>query len=400
MVRRDIAVVGCGTAGLTAALLLVRDGHRVTLFERFAVPEPIGSGLMLQPTGMAVLRALGLDAAILNHGARIDRLLGKADGDRAVLDVHYSALRGRTAFGLGIHRAALFAVLHDAVVAAGVKAETGRCVTGSPIDAGIRRRLAFEDATVSRPFDLVVDAAGSRSPLAPPTGRTLPYGALWATLDWPVDSTLQDAVLEQRYRAASVMIGVLPIGTHPADARPKAALFWSIRGDRVDDWRAAGLDSWKDAVRAIWPAVAPLLDQIQEPDQLTYARYAHRTLARPNETALLHIGDSWHSASPQLGQGANMALLDAYALALALRESSEIPGALAHAIQLRRGHVHLYQALTAWLTPVYQSDSHALPWVRDRVVGPLSKLWPITWLQPALVSGLVGRPLKRLGLDA
>jgi 2-polyprenyl-6-methoxyphenol hydroxylase-like FAD-dependent oxidoreductase len=48
MVRQDIAVVGCGTAGLAAALLLVRDDHRVTLFERFEAPEPIGSGLMLQ----------------------------------------------------------------------------------------------------------------------------------------------------------------------------------------------------------------------------------------------------------------------------------------------------------------------------------------------------------------
>jgi salicylate hydroxylase len=43
----DIAVAGCGTAGLAAALLLHRDGHRVTLFERFAEPAPIGSGLMI-----------------------------------------------------------------------------------------------------------------------------------------------------------------------------------------------------------------------------------------------------------------------------------------------------------------------------------------------------------------
>jgi 2-polyprenyl-6-methoxyphenol hydroxylase-like FAD-dependent oxidoreductase len=273
-------------------------------------------------------------------------------------------------------------------------------VIDSPIVAGVGRRLIFENGAVSRPFDLVVDAAGSRSRLAPPTGRTLPYGALWATLDWPANSALQNDVLEQRYRAASVTIGVLPIGTQPADARPKAALFWSIRGDQIDAWRAAGIDAWKDKARAIWPAVAPLLDQIKNPDQLTHARYAHRTLARPYAPALIHIGDSWHSASPQLGQGANMALLDAYALALALREAPDIDGALARAIRLRRGHVRLYQALTAMLTPVYQSDSRVLPWTRDRVVGPLSKLWPITWLQPALVSGLIGRPLQPLKLEA
>jgi salicylate hydroxylase len=50
-------------------------------------------------------------------------------------------------------------------------------------------------------------------------------------------------------------------------------------------------------------------------------------------------------------------------------------------------------------TPVYQSDSHLLPWLRDRVVGPLAKLWPATAILAAMVSGLIGRPLKPLGLD-
>lgn len=87
------------------------------------------------------------------------------------------------------------------------------------------------------------------------------------------------------------------------------------------------------------------------PDQLTFARYAHRTLPTPAEAGIIHIGDAWHSASPQLGQGANMALLDAYALALALRGSPDVAAALGKAIAMRRRHVHLYQALTALFTP-------------------------------------------------
>ncbi len=143
-------------------------------------------------------------------------------------------------------------------------------------------------------------------------------------------------------------------------------------------------------------ATRALLDQIRSPDQLTFARYAHRTLPTPAEAGMIHIGDAWHSASPQLGQGANMALLDAYALALALRGSPDVAAALGQAIAMRRRHVHLYQALTALFTPVYQSDSHALPFVRDRIVGPLSKLWPATRIQAAMVSGLIGNPLKPL----
>ncbi|NEU34098.1 NAD(P)-binding protein, partial [bacterium LRH843] len=70
----DIAIAGCGPAGLASALLLHRDGHRVTVFERFDTPRPIGSGLMIQPTGLAVLRELGLERELTAHGAPIARL--------------------------------------------------------------------------------------------------------------------------------------------------------------------------------------------------------------------------------------------------------------------------------------------------------------------------------------
>jgi salicylate hydroxylase len=148
----------------------------------------------------------------------------------------------------------------------------------------------------------------------------------------------------------------------------------------------------------LWPATRSLLDQITSPDQLTFARYAHRTLPSPAETSMIHIGDAWHSASPQLGQGANMALLDAYALALALRPASDLPSALTRAVVIRWRHVILYQALTALFTPVYQSDSNLLPIIRDRLVGPLSKVWPATRIQAAMVSGLIGNPLGPLDL--
>jgi len=393
----DIAIAGCGPCGLTVALLLHRAGHHVTLFERFDVPQPIGSGLMLQPTGMAVLSRLGLLDAAIAQGARVDRLFGRA-GDRVVLDVHYAALRHRGMFGIGIHRASLFAILHEAVVQAGIAIHTGRTLTGSVV-VGAKRALRLADGETSDPYDLVVDALGTRTPLAPPTGRELAYGALWASLDWPQDAGFDPHALAQRYERASIMAGVLPIGTPPHATVPKAAFFWSIRADRLEDWRRKGLASWKARVLALWPDCAPLLDGIDDPGQLTFARYAHRTLAAPAEPALVHIGDAWHSASPQLGQGANMALLDAWALSKGLAEKDSIDEGIRHGISLRRRHVLTYQWLTALFTPVYQSDSRMLPLIRDRVVGPLSKLWPATTIQAAMVSGLVGNPLPPLGLD-
>lgn len=400
MQRLDIAVAGCGPAGLATALLLHRDGHRVTLFDRFDAPQPVGSGLMIQPTGFAVLQQLGLADALLDHGARVDRLHGEAgNSGRVVLNVRYSALGKHAGFGVGVHRATLFALLHDAVVAEGIAVETGCAVAGSgPLPDG-RRRLVLENGPSIGPFDLVIDALGTRTPLAPPCGRELAYGALWGTLDWPAEAGFDPAALEQRYRRASVMVGVLPIGRFPGGARQQAAFFWSLRADRLEHWRLAGLDVWKAEVAELWPATQSLLDQIASPDQLTFARYAHRTLQVPAEAAMIHIGDAWHSASPQLGQGANMALLDAYALTLALRQTGDVPSALARAVATRRRHVRLYQALTSMFTPVYQSDSHVLPFVRDQLVGPLSNLWPATQIQAAMVSGLIGDPLKRLNLS-
>ncbi|UIJ45897.1 FAD-dependent monooxygenase [Sphingomonas cannabina] len=386
MRRLEVAVAGCGVAGLAAALLLRRDGHRVTLFERFAEPGPLGSGLMIQPTGQAVLRAMGAEAAVIAHGARIDRLAGEAGGSgRTVLDVRYAAL-GRAAYGIGIHRATLFHILYRLVLAEGITLEAGRTVQS----AG-EGRLRFADGSDAGPFDLIVDALGARSVLAGEPARTLPYGALWASVPWRGD--FDPNALQQRYRAASVMAGVLPIGKPPGGAAPQCAFFWSLRGDRLSAWRADGLELWKAEVARLWPATQPLLDAITAPEQLTFAHYAHRTLARPWAPGLIHIGDAWHSTSPQLGQGANMALLDAYALTLALRA-----GDPAQAIRLRRGHVRLYQAMSALFTPVYQSDGRLLPFLRDWLVGPLSKRWPATRLQAAMVSGLVGDPLKTLGL--
>lgn len=371
-------------------MLLHRDGHRVTLFERFDNPGPLGSGLLIQPTGQAVLRALGLEAELLARSARVKRLIGHA-GDRCVLDVRYAALK-RGGVGIGVHRATLFAILYDAVLAESIPIEAGRAITGCTDG-----RLHFGEGAQAGRFDLIVDAMGSRSPLVPAT-RPLAFGALWADLDWAGDF-IPDA-LQQRYRRASVMAGVLPIGTPAHAAGPRAALFWSLRGDRLAEWRAEGLEAWKAEVLALWPATAPLLDQIAAPEQLTFAAYAHRTLRHPVEPGLIHIGDSWHSTSPQLGQGANMALLDAWALALGLRRCRTLTDALAETVRLRRDQIALYQALSRLLTPLYQSDGTAIPWLRDRVMGPVSKLWPFTAAQAALVSGAVGHPLARLGLDA
>ena len=140
----------------------------------------------------------------------------------------------------------------------------------------------------------------------------------------------------------------------------------------------------------------PLLAQIRSREQLVFATYAHRTLTTPVQRGVVHIGDSWHCTSPQLGQGANMALLDALALSRMLEQINSLEEALGAYFQARIWQIRLYQAASWSFTPAYQSDSALYAAVRDWVMAPLSRIAPISTLLAGLVSGALGAPLARI----
>ncbi|MCC5958463.1 MAG: FAD-dependent monooxygenase [Rhodobacteraceae bacterium] len=378
-----IAIAGAGIGGLAAAAALAQAGHRVVVFDQFVEARPVGSGLVIQPVGLNVLHQIGAGDAALARGTRIHRMLGhEADGGHRVLDVHYDR-PGGARFGLGIHRAALFAVLLDAAISAGAEIVTGHKVTGQH-----DRRLYFEGRKDAGPFQMIIDASGARSPLSPLRAKPLGYGALWATVDWPEQTGLPCDELRQIYRQASRMLGVLPIGTLPGDRAQKAAIFWSLPASSHENWRENGIRKWQAEAAALWPEYAPFADQITEPEQMAMARYSHGTLRKPWGQGIVHIGDAAHRASPQLGQGANMALLDAWALAQAWEHAQ---GDGARAMQLyaraRRWHVRIYQTMSWAFTPQYQSDSRILPVLRDRLLFPMSMVPPLPHILSRLVCG-------------
>ncbi|MEM7406728.1 MAG: NAD(P)/FAD-dependent oxidoreductase [Pseudomonadota bacterium] len=387
---RDIAIVGCGPAGLGAAIALHDDGHRVHLLDRLAAPEPIGSGLLLQPTGLAVARELGLDHALRELGNPIDRLYGLTAPDaRIALDVPYAAL-ANGAHGLGIHRGALFQVLLDAAAARNIPVTTHFDATAVEATTHGRFRVVAADGQASEPCELVVNAAGTHSPLADGYRMPLAFGALWGTLDWPANGPFEARWLQQRYRRADIMIGVLPVGRINPEGPDKVTLFWSLEVDTYARWQAEGLGAWKQQVLSLWPETACLLDQIERPEQLTLATYAHRTLRRPYASGVVHLGDAAHSTSPQLGQGANMALLDCAALRQALRTHSDLTAAQRAYARQRWLHVRLYQTMSLLLTPVFQSRGRILPALRDRLFGPMRHVPGMPWLMAAVVAGRIG----------
>jgi 2-polyprenyl-6-methoxyphenol hydroxylase-like FAD-dependent oxidoreductase len=375
MQKLTIAVLGAGIGGLAVARFLAEAGHDVTMIERFATPRPVGSGLVVQPVGLAVLDALGLEAR--KFGQPIARMYGRS-GRHVALDVSYPAHQP----GLAIHRGALFQLLWGD---SGLKVVMGAEVTAAPI-VGHQRMVLCAGRDPMGPFDLVIDASGAQSPLSPLRARLLPFGALWAHVPWPSASRLPTHQLTQAYQGARRMAGVLPCGHMQGNPTPLAAVFWSLPRAALDAWHDADFDAWRTDAIAFWPDFAPFLSPLSAKD-FTAARYSHGTLRHPFAPALAFIGDSAHRASPQLGQGANMALLDAMALARALQAASDLAQALTAYAAIRRRHLWLYQSLSAALTPMFQSHSRAVPWLRDRLLGPAARVWPMPRLLGKLVAG-------------
>src|SRR5450755_1838493 len=124
----DVGIIGCGFAGAASAALLARAGHRVTVYEECDEPAAIGAGIVLQPTGMSVLAELGVLERALSRGTRLDALHCVTPRGKTVVKLEYSAIAPGL-FGLGMHRGALFQILHEAAISAGATLRPGTSVT-------------------------------------------------------------------------------------------------------------------------------------------------------------------------------------------------------------------------------------------------------------------------------
>jgi 2-polyprenyl-6-methoxyphenol hydroxylase-like FAD-dependent oxidoreductase len=310
-----------------------------------------------------------------------------------VLDVRYAAL-GAGWHGVAIHRAALFGILHRAVRGAGVEISPDVDIANIDRGADGAALVTKSGARIGR-FDLVVDALGARSPLTTGLARrtVLPYGALWVNVPWPTQGSFAGNALEQRYCRASQMAGVLPIGRREVDGPLLAAFFWSLRRDKFDAWRSRPMAEWKREIEQLWPEAAATVQGIDDHQQLVFAQYDHFTMRTPYSERLVHIGDAARCTSPQLGQGANMAMLDALALARALESRGELSERLRRYARMRWWHVRLFQAASSMFTPFYQSDSRLLPILRDWLAAPVSRLPVGDALLARLVSGMTVSPL-------
>jgi 2-polyprenyl-6-methoxyphenol hydroxylase-like FAD-dependent oxidoreductase len=372
-----VAVIGSGIAGLASAAHLSRAGHAVTVFERFEQPRPLGAGLLLQRAGLVALDRLGLRTGAEAKGARVSRLLGRTPRGRTVLDLRYADGRPGD-IGVGIHRASLFQLLLAAAREAGAHWRTGAGVVWIE-DMDTAPRLYLDTGETTEPFDLALACDGAHSSLRRQVcpnaiERVYPWGALWAVR--PDPDGQRDGELDQVYDGCRVMIGLLPIGEDPAhpDAGPSVSFFWSLRSDTVGAWRAAGLDVFKRQIADYWPRAGAAIAPVETPETFSEARYLDGVCPRWRNGQVLLIGDAAHPMSPQLGQGANLALADAAALADALSDHAPLTRALPAFEAERRAVVTYYTWMSRALTPVFQSNSRLIGWMRDLVFGITCRL--------------------------
>ncbi len=357
-----IAIVGSGTAGPAAAIFLARAGHSVVLFERAPQRLPVGAGFLLQPTGWSVLARLGLAAALQPHIAPIRNLYCRTRGGRTLLDLNYDEL-GAGVAGAGTHRATLLDLLLDSAAASGARLEWGVEMAQISRDATQRPSLQDNRGRSHGPFDLLLICDGAQSALRAQCGvaarvSRYPWGALWFIGTRTPE--FDPHVLWQCVHTTRQLLGFLPTGTK----QDLLSVFWSVRMDQVESWRAAPLEDWKRTLLGLAPQAESFLSQVRSHDQVSAARYHDVRMRQWHGERVALLGDAAHALSPQLGQGVNLALMDAAALADAL-SSHPLQQALVRYSAARKRHLGFYQLATRWCTPFFQSNLLPLGWVRD-----------------------------------
>ncbi|CAM4825784.1 unnamed protein product [Rotaria magnacalcarata] len=346
-----IKIIGSGFAGLSSALYLSRNpSNSITVYDKFNCVQSVGAGILIQPSSMEVLRKLNLYDDMLKRGEKIYNLVGINHRDKQVFLTSYNDYATQC-FGVGIHRSTLFQLLYD------------QCKTKVNIKFELEREItSLEDQSLFS--DLLIVANGSHSCLREQVPikqsyRLYPYGCLWTTIEqeYTVPNTLY-----QYLKYSREMMGMLPSGVDDHGKRI-ISVFWSLPVTSRNKYtKEEILKEMKFHLRHQKPELIEKLSQAN----YSFAVYADVYMKKYDHRNIVFIGDAAHGMSPQLGQGANMALLDSYFLSKVLAESdNNVELALPKYTSIRSHHIKFYAQASKLLTPLYQSDLQLYGRFRD-----------------------------------
>lgn len=354
----DIAVVGGGIAGTTIAWQLRTQGHRVTLFEQAAKCGPVGAGILLQPSGQAVLQQLGLLDAIRDVSPPIKSLHAQHRSGGTLVRLPYCKL-SNDLFALGVLRGNLFSLLLDRCRSHGVEIREGHQIA-EYVQSDSSVDLTCSNGGSAGSYDLLIAADGSRSRLREFSGLTrsvyeYPDAALWTIGPY---TGPQDTLLQVVARCGRLM-GMLPVGEN------RCSFFWGIKKTEEAEVRSAGSDRWKQQVAEFFPPAEEAVADVMSMDELIFASYRSVRMKRVTDGRVVFIGDAAHATSPHLGQGLNLALEDALCLLQHLKKYDDHRIAFKKYESDRTSTLSYYSTLTAALTPFFQTSNRLLQLGRD-----------------------------------
>lgn len=326
--RHDVVVAGAGMAGATFALAAAQGGLRVVLvdpqpFARQLAPTFDGRATAIAFSTFRMLEALGLGERLRPHTCRMDRIL-VTDGRRPGAASHAAgpaflrfdadeigARTGGEPLGYLVENRHTRAALAEAVEAAGIETRVpGSVASVAAGPGGVETRLADGETLRST---LIVGAEG-RSSLVRQAACIDVLG--W---DYGQSGVVATVALKRDHDnvAHEYFLPGGPFAILPLTDR-RASLVWTETTRRAEALAAASdaafhahlrrrFGDFLGRVEAVGPRfVYPLSLQLAE------------SMTGPR-TAL--IGDAAHAVHPVAGQGLNMGLRDAAALAEVLVEA-------------------------------------------------------------------------------
>ncbi|MEO8621680.1 MAG: NAD(P)/FAD-dependent oxidoreductase [bacterium] len=352
-----VAVVGGAIGGSATALLFARAGAAVTVIERVEQPRAAGAGIGIAENGMAVLASLGLRPAL--------------DVAKEVPAAKITDARGRTLLAppqpapriAMVRRSTLYGVLLDAVAAESrIVRRYGACVRSVDATGSLTIMDASGEHTITA--DLIVGADGVHSTVR----GAGTFGAALATTGI-------------RYVRGIVASGV----ETGVEAWTSAGVFGSFAVDGGTYFYAscgtpaarAALDAHDlSAFQSLWAdaylLASRVLSGLRSFDDLLVNEVRTVKCDRWHDGHLVLLGDAAHAMAPNLGQGANSALVDAAVLLDELRRGATLDEGL-HAYETRRrAAVTKVATLSERIGRLAELTQPALRGIRDRVLMPVA----------------------------
>jgi 2-polyprenyl-6-methoxyphenol hydroxylase-like FAD-dependent oxidoreductase len=296
-------VIGGGIAGLAAARALHRNGVECEVVERTADWRHVGAGMYLPGNSVRALGALGLRPAVLDRACEIGRQRFLDHRGRVLFEANLAGFWGRTGPCAAIGRRELHEALREGI---GVRLAT--TVTALHVD-GPRVDAVFADGS-DRDYDLVVGADGVRSWVrAAACGGVEPRLVGQASWRFLLDDTPEISAWTVWLGHGSTFLA-MPLGDgrtycyadvdaaqpdDPTGGDPARLVeLYREFAEPVPTLLAAGLGAGEP------PYFAPIEEVVQAP----WVR-----------GRIVLVGDAAHAMSPNMAEGAGMALEDALVLA-------------------------------------------------------------------------------------